>query len=707
MLCRRSAADEHHVMQVVATAGHVDHGKSALVRALTGREPDRLDEERRRGLTIDLGYVWTDLQAAGRTVTVAFVDVPGHDRFLTNMLAGVGAVHEVLFVVAADDGWSAQSEEHLEIVTVLRRRITAAVVTKAGPAGPTRTSEVIAQVRQRLARAGAEAAPVLAVDALDGSGLDELRTTLVQRLSHASRDDRAVDDRARDDQAVDDRARDDQAVDDRAVDDRAVDDRARDDRARDDRARDDRVGDEGTDSGPHVEGFSEALFTRLWIDRAFSVAGAGTVVTGTLTSGGLQRGDRVAVLPGWARGRIRDLRSLEVPVDAAVAPARVAVALAGVATTEVERGAALVGLRADDTPAGLATDAVDVWLEVLDHGPVGHRGAWQLHLGTAHRQARVLPLLGDLQPGEQGPARIEVEEPLPVQVGDRFVLREIGRRITAAGGTVLDPVPSRTRRGVTQRLIHAEALEAVHDAREGVSRAAALVALRGGAAALTDLEAAIGQPLGAELDHDQQVAVIDTMAIDGQHLERWQAAAVESAHGASAEDPVVTRDQLLGAAEASGCPRAVWPAVLRAAVASGEVAEVGGRLVHRDHLDVYLTRRDEKTQRLLHALAGPELACVDAARVDDEFGLARFELQPLIDDGHVLQHEGLLFTPDTVQRAVEALDAGPGAGGTGFTASDARRTWGLTRRFAVPLLEYLRATGRTTFDGTTHRRVAV
>jgi selenocysteine-specific elongation factor len=171
------------MMQVVATAGHVDHGKSALVRALTGREPDRLAEERRRGLTIDLGYVWTDLVAGGRRVTVAFVDVPGHDRFLTNMLAGVGAVDEVLFVVAADDGWSAQSEEHLEIVTLLGRRITAAVVTKTTPAGPARTSEVVAQVGERLARDGAGQVPVLAVDALDGHGLEELRTVLVRRLS--------------------------------------------------------------------------------------------------------------------------------------------------------------------------------------------------------------------------------------------------------------------------------------------------------------------------------------------------------------------------------------------------------------------------------------------------------------------------------------------------------------------------------------------
>ena len=640
-------------MQVVATAGHVDHGKSALVRSLTGREPDRLEEERRRGLTIDLGYVWTDLHAAGRTVTVAFVDVPGHDRFLTNMLAGVGAVREVLFVVAADDGWSAQSEEHLEIVTVLGRHITAAVVTKATPAGPARTAEVVDDVRARLARVGAAAAPVLAVDAIDGQGLDELRATLVQRLSPPS----------------------------------------------------DGAGDDGEGSRPGVPPAPDGSFPRLWADRVFSVAGAGTVVTGTLDSGRLTRGEHVAVLPGRARGRIRDLRSLEDQVEVAVAPARVAVALAGVDHAQVERGAVLVGLDGVGAPAGVASEAMDVWLQVLEHGPVGHRGAWQLHLGTAHRPARVLPLLGDLQPGERGPARVEVAGPLPVRIGDRFVLREVGRRVTAAGGTVLEPSPSRTRRGVSERLEHAEALEAVHEAGGLAARVRALVELRGGATALVGLEAAVGGPLGAALEDDRRVTVVDEVVVERPHLERWQAAVVAAARERTGDDPVVTHDQLLSAVEAHGCPRSLWPAVLRAVLASGAVEEVGGRVVHRDHLDVYRAGLRARQEQLLAALAGPELAFVDADRVVHEYGVARFELQPLLDGGQLLQRDGLVFTPDTVERAVEALDAGPGAGGAPFTASDARQAWGLTRRFAVPLLEHLRATGRTTFDGTSHRRV--
>ncbi len=212
-------------MQVIATAGHVDHGKSALLRALTAMEPDRWVEEQQRGLTIDLGFVWTDVAdgADGENpLTVAFVDVPGHDDFLPNMLCGVGVVDQILFVVAADDGWSAQSQEHLEILDLLGRWCVAAVVTKADLAGPDRAAEVAQDVRQRLAETSLDGAPVVTVDALHQQGTEHLRGVIADRLR--------------------------------------------------DRAR-------GAPAPPAA--------TRLWIDRVFTVTGAGTVVTGMLESGRL------------------------------------------------------------------------------------------------------------------------------------------------------------------------------------------------------------------------------------------------------------------------------------------------------------------------------------------------------------------------------------------------------------------------------------
>ncbi len=652
-------------MRVVATAGHVDHGKSALVRSLTGREPDRLAEEHRRGLTIDLGYVWTDLAAEGRSVTVAFVDVPGHDRFLTNMLAGVGAVQDVLFVVAADDGWSAQSEEHLEIVTLLGRRIVAVAVTKAAPAGASRTAEVVAEVRDRLDLAGVVDTPVLPVDALEPSGLEELRAALVTALAPAATDAAATTATA------------------------------------------------GTSHASVAGATSDASstagrFARLWVDRVFTAPGAGTVVTGTLDSGRLQRGAQVVVLPAGVRGRIRELRSLEVPVDDVTATARVAVALAGVDAAQVDRGDVLVGVRGAGTPQGLATTALDVAMTALPHGVVGQRGAWQLHLGSARRDARLLPLLGDLQPGERGLVRIEVERPLPARVGDRFVLREVGRRTTAGGGTVLEVAPPDTRRGVTARLVHAEALERVRDAVARTDRVAGLVALRGGAAAIDAVEDAIGTPIEAGVSDVDPLTSVDGLLVERQRFAGWREAAVVAARDAPALPefgaPITSRDQLAAAVTDHGCPAEVVPAVLRAAIADGEVVDVGGRVVHRRYHDDYRTARRTRQERLLAALEGPGVRVLDADAAEQVHGLPRFELQPLLDAGTVVQHGGVLVTPAVVSTAVALLDDGPGAGGAAFTASDARQAWGLTRKHAMPLLEHLRAVGLTTFDGTHHRR---
>ncbi|RLZ03330.1 selenocysteine-specific translation elongation factor, partial [Kocuria tytonicola] len=210
-------------MHVVATAGHVDHGKSTLVRALTGIEPDRWDEEKQRGLTIDLGFAWTELPSGTH---VAFVDVPGHERFLANMLAGVGPAPVVCFVVAADEGWQEQSGDHRDALAALGISHGLIVVTKADRA-PDRVGAVVARARAELAATGLRDAPAVAVSAVEGTGLDEFREVLDAVLSRVP----APDPRAR---------------------------------------------------------------VRLWIDRAFTISGAGTVVTGTLTAGTLRVGDRLS-----------------------------------------------------------------------------------------------------------------------------------------------------------------------------------------------------------------------------------------------------------------------------------------------------------------------------------------------------------------------------------------------------------------------------
>lgn len=381
-------------MHVVATAGHVDHGKSTLVRALTGRDPDRLAEEKARGLTIDLGFAWTTLPS-GRDV--AFIDVPGHVRFIKNMLAGVGAVDACLFVVDTAEGWKPQSEEHLRILDLLGVSHGVVALTRAagsGPAGDAERTELVElrrlEVEERVAGTVLEGSPIVAVDAPAGMGLDDLVRGLDTMLAATP---------------------------------------------------------EAADRGR----------PRLWIDRSFALRGTGTVVTGTLTGGQLLAGDRLEVVPGPAPSfepravRVRGLQTQERPVEAIGPGRRVAVNVAGagqgdrgaVTHNDLARGAALV------RPSQWAPATVfDATLVVLASAPasVGRngRGAFQAHIGSGEHAVR-LRVLGksELQPGASGCVRLRLATPLPLLPGDRYVLRDSGRSATVGGGVILDVAPVR------------------------------------------------------------------------------------------------------------------------------------------------------------------------------------------------------------------------------------------------------------------------
>ncbi|MDQ1702063.1 MAG: selenocysteine-specific elongation factor, partial [Frankiaceae bacterium] len=370
-------------MDVVATAGHVDHGKSTLVRALTGMEPDRWAEERRRGMTIDLGFAWTTL-ATGRTV--AFVDVPGHQRFLANMLAGAGPAPAVLFVVAADEGWSQQSADHLAALDALGVRHGLIAVTKCDRADP---AAAAARARAELAATSLGECPAVAVSGATGAGLDELRAALDELL--ASLDTPVSDGRV-----------------------------------------------------------------RFWIDRAFTIRGSGTVVTGTLTGGTLHAGDELAVSGTGEMARVRGLQSMGEVVDVATATARVAVNLRGVEPDSVVRGQALL------TPgAWLSVGELDVAVSVDAADLPSHAIC---HIGSAAVPVRVRPLGGRF-------ARLHLATPLPVTTGDRFVLRDPGAQAIVGGATAVDVLPPPLeRRGAA------------------AARAQVLAALEGAATLAADVE---------------------------------------------------------------------------------------------------------------------------------------------------------------------------------------------------------------------------
>jgi selenocysteine-specific elongation factor len=369
---------------ILATAGHVDHGKSALVQALTGTDPDRLPEEKARGITIDLGFA--ELILAGddscEPVHLGLVDVPGHEDFIKNMVAGVGSVDVALLVVAADDGWMPQTEEHLQILTYLGVRHAVVALTKADLAGD--IDSCVAAIREKLRGSPFETAPIVTTSIREAASIERLRVALLETCAA-------------------------------------------------------------------IEPPREIGKPRLAVDRAFTLRGVGTVVTGTLTGGSIETGSLVSVQPGGLGARVRTMQSHGREVDKSGPGARVALNLAD---TSLARARGETGVRRGDviTAPGLgcAATQLDVWLQIssrVSSATAAHRlrsGAMvRLHHGTAHREARVR-LLGveELLPGQAALARLALSAPLFAFCGDRFLVRDSGGRRTLAGGIILDPLPS-------------------------------------------------------------------------------------------------------------------------------------------------------------------------------------------------------------------------------------------------------------------------
>jgi selenocysteine-specific elongation factor len=357
---------------IVGTAGHIDHGKSSLVLALTGTDPDRLREEKERGITIDLGFAHTTEQGT----VLSFVDVPGHERFVRNMLAGVGGMDLVMLHVASDESVMPQTREHFEICRLLRVPTGLVVITKTDLADAGMLDVVRLEIQELVSDSFLEGAPVVAVSARTGEGIPALRRTLADLASTARR---------------------------------------------------------RTSDGP----------PRLPIDRVFSMKGFGTVVTGTLLSGRLTHDDELVLQPS---GRVVKVRGLHVHGKSqgeAVAGQRVAVNLSGVDVADITRGETLTS-----TDAVTVTRHADVQIELLPTArQLKHGARVRFHQGTRESVGRiVLPDATHLEPGASACVRIYLDAPAALVRGDRFILRAYSPLATIAGGTILDPLPP--RRGV-------------------------------------------------------------------------------------------------------------------------------------------------------------------------------------------------------------------------------------------------------------------
>ncbi|MFH6889647.1 selenocysteine-specific translation elongation factor, partial [Corynebacterium aurimucosum] len=576
---------------VVATAGHVDHGKSSLVKALTGMEPDRWEEEKRRGLTIDLGFVWTKLDSGA---DVAFVDVPGHEKFLGNMLAGVGPAPVVLFVVAADEGWQAQSTDHRDALRAVGIEHGVVALSRADRADAARRAEVAAQVKAELAGTALADAPIVDVSAKTGEGVGTLRTELDQVLAAMP----APDPQAR---------------------------------------------------------------VRLWVDRGFSVKGAGTVVTGTLAAGTVSVGDELEL--HGQRVTVRGVHSENKSVDSAGPVTRVALNLRGVAADQVHRGDALLspgGWRALETVDIRRTFGTE--MAELPQNLV-------VHIGTAGVGARLRPLGGEF-------ARLTLESPLSLTLLDRFVVRSPGGRHVAAGFEVVDMHPAAlSRRGAAKkRAAELEALEPTNPS-EWLKRC--------GYASRDDL---LRDGFSVE-EKPAGVIVFREWWIAARQVTAWKNALVEAVETHAAANPLSPG---LTKAAAMDTLNLSEPALLGLAVAAAKLESVDG-VLRVPGKTVDLGPAEKAVAELEQRLRAEPFAAPEAEDLK-ELGLGPKELAAAERAGRLLRlAKGVVLLPSAPRAAfdVAAQLEQP------FTLSAARQALGTTRRVAVPLLEHLDATGAT------------
>jgi selenocysteine-specific elongation factor len=365
---------------IVGTAGHIDHGKTALVKALTGIDADRLEEEKRRGITIDLGFAHMDLSipagetTSGDVLRVGFVDVPGHERFVRNMLAGIGGIDLVLLVIAADEAIKPQTREHFDILQLLGVQRGITVLTKSD-AVDAETLEVVRFEVEEFLRGtflGTPRSDIVAVSSLTGAGLEELKHAMIAAAAQV-------------------RPRDAQAI------------------------------------------------ARLPIDRVFIMKGFGTVVTGTLVAGTIHREDELEVFPGGRRVRVRGVQVHGTTAESAVAGQRTALNLAGASTGDLSRGMMLAPAERFN-----ATRLADVQLRLLPGAPRALKNRARVHFHSYAMETVVEVVLHgakQIAPGEEAFVRLKLPEAALLLPGDRFIVRQFSPVVTIGGGVILDATP--------------------------------------------------------------------------------------------------------------------------------------------------------------------------------------------------------------------------------------------------------------------------
>lgn len=612
---------------IIGTAGHIDHGKSALVEALTGTHPDRWEEEKRRGITIDLGFAFLDLGEA----RIGFVDVPGHERFVKNMLAGAGGIDVVLLIIAADEGIKPQTREHFDICRLLGIPRGLVALTKSDLVDAEHLELQGLEIEEFLRGSFLENAPVVPVSAKTGAGLDALRAEL-QRV--------ALETPAKD----------------------------------------------------------SSRYFRLAIDRSFPMKGFGAVVTGTLLSGAVSPEDEVELFPARRRLRVRGVHSGGAAVARAEAGQRTAINLAGIAHEEITRGMSLAAPGRFEP-----TVRFDVRVTLLPSArKLKTRAQVHFHHGTAEELARVILLDSDsLAPGESALAQVQLEEPVLALPGDRFILRQFSPVITIGGGVVLDAhAPRHKQRDASYKPLlaafesqdRAATLRELCTAHPGGLDAAHIVSRTGW---LESEVAAAAQELAGKkqivLVADSPLVLASAAAVDA--AVKAITAELDAFHKANPLVPGIPKEDLRERAA-----RLLRPDVFRYALdrafAAG-IAQLAGDTVKRAGREISLLPEEVKAKEQIESAfvkAGLTVPPVKEVLASLKIDARRAQklLQILVREQTLIKvGEDLLFHRTAIARLRELLAAHKQSKGARLAIPVFKELAGISRKYAIPLLEYL------------------
>lgn len=612
---------------IVGTAGHIDHGKTALIRALTGIDTDRLEEEKRRGITIDLGFAHLELPGPQGPVRLGFIDVPGHERFVRNMLAGVGGIDMVLFVVSAEDSIKPQTREHFDICRLLRVPRGITVLTKSDLVDA-ETLQVLRLEVEEFVRGSfldASRSPIVEVSSLTGAGLETLRHELARVALEAGRKD------------------------------------------------------------------AQAAF-RLPIDRVFTLKGFGTVVTGTMISGQIRKEQEVEVLPPGKQVRVRGLQVHGMPRETAFAGERAALNLAGVAQEELERGMILAqpGLL-------LPTRRLDVRLQLLNGArPLKHRARVRLHLFTTETIAKVVLYEDDeLGPGESAWAQLRTESPVACAPGDRFILRQLSPMTTIGGGAVVDVNPMRRMKPKART----EMLEMLSGG-DDLCRLRVLLARREKRGlrlreaihetgwTMERLQGTYGKGV-----REREIISFRDVLIAKPALERIQGellTAVESFHTANPLAGGISKQELL---EKSGLDRELFAGALDVLVAAKKLA-ITAEQVHLTDFQVRMKDEEAESKKQIEevfASAGLKVPALKEVMAGLKIDLRRAQkiVTLLLRDRVLIKvGEDLVFHQKALEELKHRVSDSKSSSPT-MNVSRFKELVGVSRKYAIPLLEYL------------------